>query len=192
MSSERPSARASELGDHKRQKLFDKKHDARPVCQELRSLCPRNAKVINRSWITSCRPRFGGEQCPTALAVDCVALVLGKPAGGAPLEHSRGPDSTCTIRTNKLTPTIIIQDRKQPPRRPGKRDVAEPGLSQHRDREIKRIDIVTDRRVVPMLRFVNDRRRHKKEDEELGSRDNRIVIAPYEQEVTLHAAHDAI
>jgi hypothetical protein len=33
--------------DHKRQKLFDKKHDARPVCQELRSLCPRNAKVIN-------------------------------------------------------------------------------------------------------------------------------------------------
>jgi hypothetical protein len=67
-----------------------------------------------------------------------------------------------------------------PPRRPGKRDVAEPGRSQHRDREIKRIAIVTDRRVVPMLRFVNDRRRHKKEDEELGSRDNRIVIAPYD------------
>ena len=43
-----------------------------------------------------------------------------------------------------------------------------------------------------MLRFVNDRRRHKKEDEDLGSPDNRIVIAPYEQEVTLHAAHDAI
>jgi hypothetical protein len=42
-----------------------------------------------------------------------------------------------------------------------------------------------------MLRFVNDRRRHKKEDEELGSRDNRIVIAPYEQEVTLHAAKQA-
>ena len=33
--------------DHKRQKVFDKKHDARPVCHELRSLCPRNAKVIN-------------------------------------------------------------------------------------------------------------------------------------------------
>jgi hypothetical protein len=43
-----------------------------------------------------------------------------------------------------------------------------------------------------MLRFVDDRRRHKKEDEELGSRDNRIVIAPYEQEVTLDAAHDVI
>jgi hypothetical protein len=33
--------------DHKRQKLFYEKHDARAVCHELRSLCPRNAKVIN-------------------------------------------------------------------------------------------------------------------------------------------------
>src|ERR1700730_8841613 len=33
--------------DYKRQKLFDKKHDARPVCDELRSRCPRNAKAIN-------------------------------------------------------------------------------------------------------------------------------------------------
>ena len=33
--------------DHKRQKVFDRKHDARPVCHELRSLCPRHAKVIN-------------------------------------------------------------------------------------------------------------------------------------------------
>jgi hypothetical protein len=33
--------------DYKRHKLFDKKHDARPVCDELRSRCPRNAKVIN-------------------------------------------------------------------------------------------------------------------------------------------------
>ena len=33
--------------DHKRQKLFDKQRDVRPVCHELRSLCPRNAKVIN-------------------------------------------------------------------------------------------------------------------------------------------------
>jgi hypothetical protein len=33
--------------DHKRQKLFDQKRDARPVCHELRSLCPRNARVIN-------------------------------------------------------------------------------------------------------------------------------------------------
>jgi len=29
--------------DHKRQNLFDKKRDAKPVCQELRKLCPRNA-----------------------------------------------------------------------------------------------------------------------------------------------------
>ena len=33
--------------DHNRQKLFDKKRDARPVCDELRGLCPRNAEVIN-------------------------------------------------------------------------------------------------------------------------------------------------
>ena len=33
--------------DHKRQKLFDNKRDAGPVCDKLRSLCPRNAKFIN-------------------------------------------------------------------------------------------------------------------------------------------------
>jgi hypothetical protein len=33
--------------DHTRQKLFDKKRGAKPVCHELRRLCPRNAKVIN-------------------------------------------------------------------------------------------------------------------------------------------------
>jgi hypothetical protein len=33
--------------DDKRQKRFDKPRDASAVCRELRSLCPRNAKVIN-------------------------------------------------------------------------------------------------------------------------------------------------
>jgi hypothetical protein len=33
--------------DHTRQKWFDNKHDASAVCRELRSLCPRNAEVIN-------------------------------------------------------------------------------------------------------------------------------------------------
>jgi hypothetical protein len=33
--------------DYKRQKLFDKKHDAGPVCDELRRRCPRNARAIN-------------------------------------------------------------------------------------------------------------------------------------------------
>ena len=33
--------------DHNRQKVFDKRSDARPVCHEQRSLCPRNAEVIN-------------------------------------------------------------------------------------------------------------------------------------------------
>jgi hypothetical protein len=33
--------------DRNRQKVFDRKSEARPVCHELRSLCPRNAEVIN-------------------------------------------------------------------------------------------------------------------------------------------------
>jgi hypothetical protein len=33
--------------DQNRQRVFDKKSDARPTCHELRSLCPRNAEVIN-------------------------------------------------------------------------------------------------------------------------------------------------
>ena len=33
--------------DHKRQKRFDDPYDASTVCHELRSLCPRNANVIN-------------------------------------------------------------------------------------------------------------------------------------------------
>ena len=33
--------------DHQRQKLFDKRRDAKPVRRELRSLCRRNAEVIN-------------------------------------------------------------------------------------------------------------------------------------------------
>jgi hypothetical protein len=33
--------------DDNRRKVFDNKHDARSVCHELRSLCPRNAAVIN-------------------------------------------------------------------------------------------------------------------------------------------------
>ena len=33
--------------DHKRRKIFHSKQEARPVCHELRDLCPRNAEVIN-------------------------------------------------------------------------------------------------------------------------------------------------
>lgn len=33
--------------DHTRQKLFDDKHEAKSIRDELRSLCPRNAEVIN-------------------------------------------------------------------------------------------------------------------------------------------------
>ena len=43
-----------------------------------------------------------------------------------------------------------------------------------------------------VLRFVNDRRHHKEKDEEVGPRDNRIVIASHEREVALHAARNAV
>ena len=33
--------------DHTRQKLFDNKHEAKSVRDELRYLCPQNATVIN-------------------------------------------------------------------------------------------------------------------------------------------------
>ena len=33
--------------DHTRQRLFYNKGEARAVCDQLRSLCPHNAKVIN-------------------------------------------------------------------------------------------------------------------------------------------------
>ena len=32
--------------DHKRRRLFDNKQEAKSIRDELRSLCPRNAKVI--------------------------------------------------------------------------------------------------------------------------------------------------
>jgi hypothetical protein len=44
--------------DHKRRKLFDEIRDARPVCHELRALCPRNAELIN---IEAARPDFSLE-----------------------------------------------------------------------------------------------------------------------------------
>jgi hypothetical protein len=33
--------------DHKRRRLFDNKQEAQSIRTELRSLCPRNTKVIN-------------------------------------------------------------------------------------------------------------------------------------------------
>jgi hypothetical protein len=54
--------------DHRRQKLFDKKRDAKPVRHELRKLCPRIADVINIEPSNGARgardgdysPRYGG------------------------------------------------------------------------------------------------------------------------------------
>jgi hypothetical protein len=47
--------------DHKRQKLFDKKRDAGPICRELRKLCPRNAKFINVEAAYNAALEAGGE-----------------------------------------------------------------------------------------------------------------------------------
>ena len=33
--------------DQNRQKVFDKESDARPICHELRSRCPRDVGVVN-------------------------------------------------------------------------------------------------------------------------------------------------
>jgi hypothetical protein len=33
--------------DHKRRRLFDRKHEAKSIREELRRLCPRNVRVIN-------------------------------------------------------------------------------------------------------------------------------------------------
>ena len=103
-----------------------------------------------------------------------------------------GPEQHLHHPQKQADPDDHHDDREQPPCRPGKRDVAEPGGGQGRDREIKGIDIIADRRALPMLRLVNDRRHRKEKDEEVGSGDDRIVIAPDEREVTLHAARDAI
>lgn len=51
--------------DPKRQSLFDKKRDARPVCRELRKLCPRNAKFINVEAAFNVAPEGGcGDSLP--------------------------------------------------------------------------------------------------------------------------------
>jgi hypothetical protein len=47
--------------DHSRRRMFDNKHDARAVCRELRSLCPRNAEAIN---IEAARDESSGEGIP--------------------------------------------------------------------------------------------------------------------------------
>ena len=38
---------SSRWSDHTRQKLFDDKHEAKSIRDELRSLCPQHATVIN-------------------------------------------------------------------------------------------------------------------------------------------------
>jgi hypothetical protein len=53
--------------DHKRQKLFDKKRDARPICRELRKLCPRNAKFINVEAAYNAALEAGGDSRPISI-----------------------------------------------------------------------------------------------------------------------------
>jgi len=65
-----------------------------PVSSLLLSVVGAGAKA---------KPCLRSEQRPAALAVDCVGLVLGKPEEG----NLFGRNSTFTIRTNKLTPTLV-------------------------------------------------------------------------------------
>jgi hypothetical protein len=53
--------------DHKRQKLFDKKRDAGPICRELRKLCPRNAKFINVEAAYNAVLEAGGASGPSSV-----------------------------------------------------------------------------------------------------------------------------
>src|SRR6516225_1052373 len=78
--------------DYKRQKLFDEKRDARSVCQELRKLCPRNAKFINVEAVYDTAldgrsdPRDLGElSCESLCTPHVVGGVeaLGEPAANA-------------------------------------------------------------------------------------------------------------
>jgi hypothetical protein len=52
--------------DHKRQKLFDKKRDAGPICRELRKLCPRNASFINVEAAYNAALESGGDSRPSS------------------------------------------------------------------------------------------------------------------------------
>jgi hypothetical protein len=63
--------------DYKLQKLFDEKRDARSVCQELRELCPRNAKFINVEAVYDTRPCASW---PRASLADEVGLMIATPA----------------------------------------------------------------------------------------------------------------
>ena len=55
--------------DHKRQKLFDKKGDAGPICRELRKLCPRNAEFINVEAAYIAALEAGGDSRPSSIEV---------------------------------------------------------------------------------------------------------------------------
>ena len=63
--------------DYKRQKLFGEKRDARSVCQELRELCPRNAKFINVEAVYDTRPCASW---PRGSLADGVGLMIATPA----------------------------------------------------------------------------------------------------------------
>jgi hypothetical protein len=64
--------------------------------------------------------------------------------------HPPGPEQHLHHPHKQADTDDHHHDCEQSTPRPGKRDVAEPGRGQRRDREIQRTEIVPDRRVVPM------------------------------------------
>lgn len=70
--------------DRKRRRVFDNRRDARAVCQELRDLCPRNAKVIN---IEAAPDDLSREVRPLAISSPSVYDHISEPER---LEHHTG------------------------------------------------------------------------------------------------------
>ena len=62
--------------DHTRQKLFDNKREAKSVRDELRSLCPRNAKVISVEPELADEKAFAGREGLTVSIEDFYVHLL--------------------------------------------------------------------------------------------------------------------
>ena len=67
-------------------------------------------------------------------------------------------------------------DGDQVPQRPGEGDIAETGRGQRRDREIERVDIVSNGRVGPVLRLVDKARHDEDEDAEIDRCPDQVFV----------------
>jgi hypothetical protein len=70
--------------DHNRQKLFEKKRDAKQACHELRKLSPRNANVINIEIPNIARQELSPAASQLAESRFAIRQPLGKTCTSAP------------------------------------------------------------------------------------------------------------